>query len=137
MVTVSRDEVLQEFQAFLSPVKCSSQKESCILVLIGHNSSTFDTPILLRRSEENFRSKLSNRNVYFGDRQILVKHLLKEKHPALQLSESASCKSNQSAVYSHLFNEEFEAHNALEDIMALSFSTSTKQGKSSEFFCSY
>ena len=98
--------------------KCSSQKESCILVLIGHNSSTFDTPTLLRRSDENFRSKLSNLNVCFGDSQILVKHLLKDKHPALQLSESASCKSNQSTLYSHLFNEEFEAHDALEDVKA-------------------
>ena len=57
-------------------------------------------------------------NVYFGDSQILVKHLLKEKHPALQL-ESGSCKSNQSALYSHLFNEEFKAHDALEDAKAL------------------
>lgn len=116
--TVSLDKALQEFHTFLSQVKCSSQKETCI-VLIGHNSSTFDTPILLRRSDENFRSKLSNLNVYFGDSQILVKHLLKDKHPALQLSESASCKSNQSALYSHLFNEEFEAHDALEDVKAL------------------
>ena len=116
--TVSLDKALQEFHTFLSQVKCSTQKESCI-VLIGHNSSTFDTPILLGRSDENFRSKLSNLNVYFGDSQILVKHLLKDKHPALQLSESASCKSNQSALYSHLFKEEFEAHDALEDVKAL------------------
>lgn len=116
--TVSLDKALQQFHTFLSQVKCSSRKESCI-VLIGHNSSTFDTPILLRRSDENFRSKLSNLNVYFGDSQILVKHLLKDKHPALQLSESASCKSNQSALYSHLPKEEFEAHDALEDVKAL------------------
>ncbi|KAK2553225.1 hypothetical protein P5673_025423, partial [Acropora cervicornis] len=81
--TVSLDRALQEFHTFLSQGKCPSQKESCI-VLIGHNSSTFDTPILLRRSNENFRGKLSNLNVYFGHSQIVVKHLLKEKHPALQ-----------------------------------------------------
>ena len=94
--TVSLDIVkaLQEFHTFLSQVKCLSLKESC-LVLIGHNnySSTFDTSILLRKSDENFRSKLNNLKVYFGDSQILFKHLLKDKHPALQLSESASCKS--------------------------------------------
>jgi len=104
--TVSLDRALQEFHTFLSQVKCPSQKESCI-VLIGHNSSTFDTPILLRRSNENFRGKLSNLNVYFGDSQIVVKHLLKEKHPALQQRESTSYKSNQSALYSHLFKEEY------------------------------
>ena len=138
--TVSLDKALQEFHTFLSQVKCSSQKESCI-VLIGHNSSTFDTPILLRKSNEIFRRKLSNLNVYFGDSQILVKHLLKNKHPALQLSESTSCKSNQSALYSHLFKEEFEAHDALEDVKALtkivSFCTSTEQGKIRELFWSY
>ena len=37
--TVSLGEALQEFHTFLTQVKCSSQKESCI-VLIGHNTST-------------------------------------------------------------------------------------------------
>ena len=76
-------------------------------------------PILLWRSDENCRSKLSNLNVYFGHSQILIKHHLKDKHPALQLSESASCKSNQSALNSHHFKEEFEAHDTLEDVKAL------------------
>ena len=49
---------------------------------------------------------------------MTVKNLLKDKHPALQL-ESGSWKSNQSALYWHLFNEEFEAHDALEDAKAL------------------
>ena len=51
--TFSLDKALQEFHTFVSQVKCSSQKESCT-VLIGRNSSTFDTPILLRRSDEIF-----------------------------------------------------------------------------------
>ena len=37
----------------------------------------------------------------------------------MQLIESASCKSNQSALYSHLLKEKFEAHDALEDVKAL------------------
>ena len=87
--TASLSEALKEFVTFLDRVKCPAQKES-FTVLIGHNSSTFDTPILLRQSGETFYRKLRNMNVYFGDSQILVKHLLKEKHPALQL-ESGSC----------------------------------------------
>ena len=44
-----------------------------------------------------------------------MKYLLKEKHPALQLPSGHPCKSNQSSLYSHLFN----AHDALEDATAL------------------
>ena len=61
------------------------------------------------------RSRLRLRPQEIWERDY-VKHLLKDKHPALQLSESAYCKSNQSAPYSHLFKEEFEAHDALEDV---------------------
>ena len=115
--TVSLGTALEEFLAFLHRVKSSAQKDSCT-ILIGHNSATFDTSILLRRSDENFLSNLRKMNVYFGDSQILIKHLLKDKHPALQL-ESGPCKSNKSAPYFHLFKEQFEAHDALEDGKAL------------------
>ena len=114
---VSLDEALQEFHNFHSQVKCSSQKESCI-VLIGHNSPTFEAKILLWKRNKNFHSKLSNL-INFCDSQILVKCVLKDKHVALQLSELASCKSNQSAFYSRPFKEEFEAHDVLEDVKAL------------------
>ena len=106
--TVPLDEALQEFLAFLVN---SYQKDSCTL-LIGHNSSTFDTPILLRKSDTTFHCRLKDLNVYLADSHILVKDLLKQKHPAL-------CGSNQSSLYSHLFNEDFEAHDALEDAVAL------------------
>lgn len=48
-----------------------------------------------------------------------MKDLLQQKHPALQLPSGQLCKSNQSSLYSHLFNEDFEAHDALEDAVAL------------------
>ena len=113
--TVSLDEALQEFLAFLVD---SHKKDSCT-ILIGHNSSTFDTPILLRKSDTTFHCRLKDLNVYFADSHILVKDLLKQKHPALQLPSGQFCKSNQSSLYSHLFNEDFEAHDALEDAEAL------------------
>ena len=113
--TVSLGEALQEFLAFL----VGSQQKESYTVLIGHNSSTFDTPILLRKSDTNFHCRLKDLNVYFADSHILVKDLLKEKHPALQLPSGQLCKSNQSSLYSHLFNENFEAHDALEDAVAL------------------
>ena len=113
--TVSLDEALQEFLAFLVN---SHKKDSCT-ILIGHNSSTFDTPILLWKSDTTFHCRLKDLNVYFADSHILVKDLLKQKHPALQLPSGQFCKSNQSSLYSHLFNEDFEAHDALEDAKAL------------------
>ncbi|KAL9963249.1 hypothetical protein ACROYT_G032430 [Oculina patagonica] len=83
---------------------------------------------LAKASEEKSREQKNDteeedieppRKIMTKSQQILVKHLLKDKHPALHLSESASCKSNQSELYSHLFEKEFEAHNALEDVKAL------------------
>ena len=53
--TVSLGEALKEFLAFLAG---SHQKESCTF-LIGNNSSTFDTPILLRQGDENFHRRLT------------------------------------------------------------------------------
>jgi len=44
---------------------------------------------------------------------------LKQKHPALQLPLGQLCKTNQSSSSSHLFNEDFKAHEALEDAVAL------------------
>ena len=54
--TVSLDEALQEFLAFLVN---SYQKDPCT-ILIGHNSSTFYTPILLRKSDTTFHCRLKD-----------------------------------------------------------------------------
>ena len=115
---ISLEQALQRFLAFLVNVKRELNMEP-LTILIGHNFSIFDTPILLRKSNVEFHSKLKELNVNFADSQILVKHLIKEKHPALQLSSGNFCKSNQSSLYSHLFQEEFEAHDSLEDVKAL------------------
>ena len=111
--TVSLDVALQEFLTFLD----SSHHKEFYRVLLGHNSSTFDTPILLRNSDANFQRRLKDLNVYFAGSLVLGKDLLKEKHPALQLTSGQLCKSNQSSLFSHLFNENFEAHDALEDVV--------------------
>ena len=109
---------MKRYRNFWPSLASSHQKESYTF-LIGRNSSTFDTPILLRQSDANFHRRLKDINVYFADSHILVKDLLKEKHPALHLPSGHPCKSKQSSLYSHLFNENFEAHDALEDAAAL------------------
>ena len=49
----------------------------------------------------------------------LFKKLLNDKHPSLRQADGSPCKSNQSSLYSSLFKEEFDALDALEDVLAL------------------
>ena len=58
-------------------------------------------------------------NVYFADSLHLMKKLIKNKHKALELDSSGYCKPNQSNFYNHLFKEQFDAHDALENVRAL------------------
>lgn len=58
-------------------------------------------------------------NVYFADSLHLVKKLIKDKHKALELDTGGYCKPNQGSLYTHLFKEQFDAYDALEDVRAL------------------
>ena len=117
--SVTIEEALGDFLTFIKQVKNSNEVNNNLTVLIGHNSATFDVPILLRNSGENFKGSLIDRNIYFADRLHLVKNLIKDKHKALKLETGGYCKPNQSSLYTHLFNEQFDAHDALEDVRAL------------------
>ena len=116
--SVSTDDALRNFLTFLRQVK-NSQDNNCVLILLGHNSATFDVLILLRNSDTSFKDNLIELNVHFADSQHLMKELIKEKHEALELEKGGFCKPNQGSLYTHLFNEQFDAHDALEDIRAL------------------
>ena len=58
-------------------------------------------------------------NVYFADSLRLVKKLIQGKHKALKLDTGKYCKPNQGSLYTHLFKEQFDAHDALEDVRTL------------------
>ena len=58
-------------------------------------------------------------NVYFADSLHLMKKLIKNKHKALELDSSGYCKPNQRNFYNHLFKEQFDHHDALENVRAL------------------
>ena len=116
--TITLDQALQKLLTFLGNVKYPVNS-NFVIILIGHNASVFDTPILLRKSNTEFLSKLRELNVCFTDSQILVKQLIKKKHPALQVPSGGFCKSNQSCLYRQLFQEDFDAHDPLEDAKAL------------------
>ena len=116
--SVTLEEAVREFLLYLKQVKTSGDN-NFTTVLIGHNSATFDVPILLRNSDINFKNNLTEMNVYFADSQLLIKSLIKDKHTALELENGGFCKPNQGSIYTHLFNEQFDAHDALEDVKAL------------------
>ena len=111
--SVPLSECLQNFITFLP-----SGSSDCHIVLIGHNSSVFDTPTLLRCGGHKFREALSSKHVYFADSLHLVKALTKDGHESLN-PEGKPSKSNLPAVFKSVFNEEFEAHDAIEDVRAL------------------
>jgi len=48
-----------------------------------------------------------------------MKSLIKTKHSSLQIAEGKYPKPGQSAVYEHLFQTTFVAHDALQDVIAL------------------
>lgn len=116
--SVTLEEAVREFLLCLKQMKTSGDNNSTT-VLIGHNSAAFDVPILLRNSDINFKNNLTEMNVYFADSQLLIKSLIKDKHTALELENGGFCKPNQGSLYTHLFNEQFDAHDALEDVRAL------------------
>ena len=85
-----------------------------------HNAATFDIPILLRNGGEDFIAELSSiSSIRFADTLTLLKSLIKSKHSSLQNAVGQYPKPGQSSVYEHLFQTTFDAHDALEDVIAL------------------
>ena len=62
---------------------------------------------------------IRDRDVWFADSLYLFKNLIKSQLPALRNAEGTFPKTNQSSLYKTLFNQTFDAHDALEDVLAL------------------
>ena len=101
---------------FLSDVGPSSATRHT--VLIGHNSSAFDTPTLLRCTGLDFKQTLSSMNVSFADRLHVVRTLTKSGHTLLN-PRGKACKSNLPSAFKTPFDKNFQAHEALKDVRAL------------------
>ena len=97
----------------------NTQDNNCVPIVLGHNSATFDVPILLRNTDTSFKDNLIEINIHFADSHYLMEELIKGKHKALELEKGGYCKLNQGSLYTHLFNKQFDAHDALEDVRAL------------------
>lgn len=113
---------IAQFKSYLSQsisIATNSTNKQVRTVLIGHNAFTFDTPILLRNAGNEFSSELQSMDVWFADSLYLFKNLIKSQLPALRNAEGTFPKTNQSSLYKTLFNQTFDAHDALEDVLAL------------------
>lgn len=115
-------DVISEFLSYVSQsidrAKSNTNKQVCT-VIIGHNASTFDTPILLRNSGNQFTERLTSMDIWLADSLSLFKTLVKTKLPSLQNLDGSFPKTNQSSLYKTLFDKSFNAHDALEDVLAL------------------
>ena len=78
MKSISKDDALLMFIHFIKKIK--STANSAIPVLIGHNASMFDVPILLRSLSPEHINKLKELDFHFGDSLLLAKQILKEQH---------------------------------------------------------
>ena len=116
MKSLPLSECLVNFLNFLSSVGPSSTTRHT--VLIGHNSSVFDTPTLLGCAGLDFKQMLSSMNFSFVYSLHLLKTLTKNRHTSLNLGGKAR-KSNLPSVFKTLFDEYFQAHYALEGVRAL------------------
>ena len=116
--TASLQAALKSFSTFLHQYSFERNKNNVVTVLIGHNSSIFDVPTLLRNADASFVNQLNEININFGDTLPLIRSLLQRKHSPLQQTNGELCKANQSSVYQCLLQQEFDAHDALEDVLA-------------------
>ena len=118
--TVPLRECLRLFVDFLEDSKRSNSCDK--IVLIGHNSASFDTHILLRTLQDNspeLLQRMNELNVHFTDSLVLFRNLIKDKHEAFKQDDGSFVKINQGSLYRHLFGTDFQCHDALEDVKAL------------------
>lgn len=111
--TVSLEVCLEEFLHFIEPEALDPKP---ITILIGHNSELFDTPVLLRTAGKSFADQLQAMNVFFAESWAIVCYLKKNPPPNVEMPS----KENLPTLFKNLMNEDFDAHDGLEDTKALS-----------------
>ncbi len=119
--SVSLQECLIQLLSFIEKTREHYKKETnkpVITVMLGHNSSLFDTPVLLRSAGSLCVEKLMLLDVLFADSLLIFKSIRKSDIPSSEIL--SQCKGNKlTTLYSHLFNESFDAHDAVEYVKAL------------------
>ena len=85
--TLPLKEAMSQFLGFVSRSverTKSRTNKNVVTVLLGHNSLTFDVPVLLRNSESDFKERLQAMDVFFADSLTLFKTLVREKFSFLR-----------------------------------------------------
>ena len=112
--TVSQAECLESFVDFIAASKIRNHYAN--VILIGHNSSSFDTLVLLRtllHYSPQLIPKMKALNVHFADSLAFIRKLIKEKCQALKTEDGSFVKTNQAAVYRVIFKADIPGHDAL------------------------
>lgn len=113
ILSISLAQCLENFAKFIS-----NGESNFHIVLIGHNSTTFETLTLLRSGGLTFKQLRSSWNLFFADILHLIRALIKAGNVSLQIDEKA-CKPNLSAEFETVFQRKCDAHDALEYVRAL------------------
>jgi len=116
------DTAIAQFKSYLSQsinIAKNTTNKQVRMVLIGDNASMFGAPILLRNAGKEFSSEQQSVDVWFADSLSLFKELIESQLPALWNADGTFPKTNQSSIYETPFNQTFDAHDALEDVLAL------------------
>ena len=106
--TVAYNECLKSFVDFLQEISslnvAAVPSSSINVVPIGHNSNTFDTPVLLRTILAYCREliqRMKDLNIRFADRLVLFRNLVKDELEALKVADGSYVNINQAALYKH------------------------------------
>lgn len=92
-------------------------KSSSRVVLMAHNGDKFDFPILLKSlGRQSLLQTFKESNILLVDSLKVVTQAMKGEDSPLKGLKSKSLTS----IYTFLFNEEFKAHDAEQDVEALS-----------------
>ena len=86
-------------------------------LLIGHNTSTFDTPLLLHSTLSTFSARLKSLRIIFADSLDL--NMKQLQSCSINSALLSNLPNNLYTLYAGLFKEEFNAHDALEYVKAL------------------
>ena len=108
--TVAYNECLKSFVDFLEEISSLNvpavPSSSINVVLIGHDSDTFDTPVLLRtilRCFPELIQRMKDLNINFADSLVLFRNLVKDEREALKAADGSCASISTKQLYTNTF----------------------------------
>ena len=97
--------------------------DNCPVLLIAHNGEKYDMKILLRFIRKaNAYEQWRNLTLYFADSRLVCKKNLETSKDGIHLILSEKTRKpslKMTGIYRSIFGETFQAHDSLEDVVAL------------------